>query len=149
MMFLFYRGALPILEKIMPYINVKITDENVTRPQKDALIAGITEVISVVLQKKPEYTMVVIEEIPTDNWGIGGQNYQDFILNPNVKWLLCSWDTSNGRKVAIMLEEIKLPYQYHPIDIDKRHQHSDDYLSINPNKKPPRSLIHRDQRANR
>jgi phenylpyruvate tautomerase PptA (4-oxalocrotonate tautomerase family) len=29
--------------------------------------------------------MVVIEEIPTDNWGIGGQNYQDFILNPNAK----------------------------------------------------------------
>lgn len=36
-----------------------------------------------------------------------------------------------------MLEEIKLPYQYHPIDIDKRHQHSDDYLSINPNGKIP------------
>ncbi len=69
----------------MPYINVKITDENVTRPQKDALIAGITELFEVILQKKPEYTMVVIEEIPTDNWGIGGQNYQDFILNPNAE----------------------------------------------------------------
>lgn len=70
---------------MMPYINVKITDENVTRPQKDELIAGITELMEVILQKKPEYTMVVIEEIPTDNWGIGGQNYQDFILNPNAK----------------------------------------------------------------
>ncbi len=70
---------------MMPYINVKITDENVTRPQKDELIAGITKLMEVILQKKPEYTMVVIEEIPTDNWGIGGQNYQDFILNPNAK----------------------------------------------------------------
>jgi 4-oxalocrotonate tautomerase len=33
----------------MPYINVKITDENVTRPQKDELIAGITELIEVIL----------------------------------------------------------------------------------------------------
>ena len=69
----------------MPYINVKVTDENVTRAQKDQLIAGITELFEVVLHKKPQYTVVVIEEIPTDNWGIGGQNYQDLIVNPNAK----------------------------------------------------------------
>ncbi len=50
---------------------------------------------------------------------------------------LYSWDTSNGRKVAIMLEEINLPYQYHPININEGHQHTDDYLSINPNGKIP------------
>lgn len=50
---------------------------------------------------------------------------------------LYSWDTSNGRKVAIMLEEVNLPYQYHPININEGHQHTDDYLSINLNGKIP------------
>ena len=61
----------------MPYINVKITDEGVTKQQKDQLIAGITDLLLLTLQKKPEHTMVVIEEIPCQNWGIGGKNYQD------------------------------------------------------------------------
>jgi len=72
----------------MPYINVKITDENVTKQQKDQLIAGITELLQLILQKRPEYTTVVIEEIPPHNWGIGGKNYQDLMLKKHVekKW---------------------------------------------------------------
>ncbi len=30
---------------------------------------------------------------------------------------LHSWDTSNGRKVFILLQELGLPYGYYPIDI--------------------------------
>jgi len=52
MFFVLPWGVNQLWKKIMPYINVKITDENVTRPQKDALIAGITELVAVVLQKK-------------------------------------------------------------------------------------------------
>ena len=64
----------------MPYINVKITDEQVTKDQKTRLIAGITELFQVILNNKPEYTMVVIEELPSENWGVGGKNYQDMML---------------------------------------------------------------------
>ena len=54
----------------------------------DQLIAGITELLQLILQKRPEYTTVVIEEIPPHNWGIGGKNYQDLILKKHVekKW---------------------------------------------------------------
>ena len=50
---------------------------------------------------------------------------------------LYSWDTSNGRKIAIMLEELGLDYRYHPIDISQGDQFSKDYLTINPNAKIP------------
>lgn len=57
----------------MPYINIKITDTDVTREQKAALIAGATALLVEVLHKKPETTFVIIDEINTDNWGIGYQ----------------------------------------------------------------------------
>ncbi|MDX1453390.1 MAG: 4-oxalocrotonate tautomerase family protein [Oleiphilaceae bacterium] len=55
----------------MPYINIKITDDNVTSEQKKALIKGATQLMVNVLDKKPELTFVVIDEVNTDNWGIG------------------------------------------------------------------------------
>ncbi|MBO9702871.1 MAG: 4-oxalocrotonate tautomerase family protein [Sporocytophaga sp.] len=57
----------------MPYVNIKITDENVTSQQKAELIEGVTELLRIVLNKNPETTVVVIDEVSTDNWGIGGQ----------------------------------------------------------------------------
>lgn len=55
----------------MPYINIKITDENVTREQKQALIKGTTQLMVDVLNKDPATTFVVIDEVNLDNWGIG------------------------------------------------------------------------------
>ena len=56
----------------MPYINIKITDEQVTKQQKAQLIAGATQLLVDVLGKNPKTTVVVIDEVNTDNWGIGG-----------------------------------------------------------------------------
>jgi len=55
----------------MPYINIKITDENVTNEQKQALIKGTTQLMVDVLNKDPATTFVVIDEVNLDNWGIG------------------------------------------------------------------------------
>tara|TARA_R110001583_G_scaffold70093_1_gene198625 strand:- start:424 stop:624 length:201 start_codon:yes stop_codon:yes gene_type:complete len=57
----------------MPYVNIKITDEQVTREQKAELIAGVTQILVDVLNKNPATTVVVIDEVNTDNWGIGGE----------------------------------------------------------------------------
>jgi 4-oxalocrotonate tautomerase len=57
----------------MPYVNIRITDEGVTREQKAELIAGATELLSRVLGKNPATTVVVIDEVATDNWGIAGE----------------------------------------------------------------------------
>jgi GSH-dependent disulfide-bond oxidoreductase len=50
---------------------------------------------------------------------------------------LHTWNTPNGQKVSIMLEEIGLPYQIFPINIAQGEQHSESFLAINPNGKIP------------
>jgi len=57
----------------MPYVNIKITNEGVTKQQKAALVAGATELLQQVLNKNPATTVVVIDEVETDNWGIAGE----------------------------------------------------------------------------
>jgi 4-oxalocrotonate tautomerase len=57
----------------MPYVNIKITREGATREQKQALIEGATQLLVDVLGKNPTTTVVVIEEVDTDNWGIAGE----------------------------------------------------------------------------
>ncbi|HEY5765464.1 MAG TPA: 4-oxalocrotonate tautomerase family protein [Candidatus Deferrimicrobiaceae bacterium] len=57
----------------MPYVNVKITREGATAEQKAEVIRRVTQVLVEVLGKNPETTVVVIEEVDTGNWGIGGR----------------------------------------------------------------------------
>lgn len=57
----------------MPYVNIKITKEGATKEQKEALIFGVTQLLVDVLGKNPKTTVVVIDEVETDNWGIGGE----------------------------------------------------------------------------
>ncbi len=57
----------------MPYVNIKITDDNVTPEQKAKLIEGVTNLLRDVLGKNPATTIVVIDEVSTDNWGIAGE----------------------------------------------------------------------------
>ncbi len=61
----------------MPYVNIKITDEAVSREAKEELVRRTTQMLVDVLNKNPETTVVVIEEVSTDNWGIGGQLVSD------------------------------------------------------------------------
>lgn len=58
----------------MPYINVRLTDDNVTAKQKQDLIRGITNVMIDVLDKSPATTFVVIDEVKLENWGVGGES---------------------------------------------------------------------------
>ena len=57
----------------MPYVNIKITREGATASQKAALIKGTTQLLADILGKNPATTVVVIEEVDTDNWGIAGE----------------------------------------------------------------------------
>ena len=57
----------------MPYINIKITREGVTKRQKQELITGATQLLVDVLGKDPATIVVVIDEVDTDNWGVGGE----------------------------------------------------------------------------
>lgn len=56
----------------MPYVNIKITREGATAEQKRRLMEGATQLLVDVLGKNPKTTIVVIDEVDTDNWAIGG-----------------------------------------------------------------------------
>ena len=62
----------------MPYVNIRVTREGVTSEQKTALIKGTTQLLLDVLGKDPATTVVVIDEVEMDNWGIGGETITEF-----------------------------------------------------------------------
>ena len=66
----------------MPYINLKITRDGVTREQKKQIVAEFTDTLVRVLGKKPEHTHIVIDEIETDNWGFAGMLTTDYRVRP-------------------------------------------------------------------
>ena len=59
----------------MPYVNIKLTREAepVTQEQKAAIIKGVTDLLVDVIARGPATTVVVIDEIETDNYGVGGE----------------------------------------------------------------------------
>jgi 4-oxalocrotonate tautomerase len=61
-------------EELMPFVNIKITKEGATAEQKARVIWGVTDLLVEVLGKNPQTTMVLIEEVDTDNWGLGGES---------------------------------------------------------------------------
>lgn len=61
----------------MPYVNIKITKEGLTPEKKSALIKGVTELLHNLLGKNPQTTIIIIDEVDTDNWGIGGETVTD------------------------------------------------------------------------
>ena len=66
----------------MPYVNIKITNKNVTKEQKTRLIEGATQLLVEVLNKNPATTVIVIDEVNTDNWGIGGECVNQIYIFP-------------------------------------------------------------------
>jgi len=57
----------------MPIVNIQITRDGVTKEQKAELIKGVTELLKTVLNKDPNTTFVIIDEVDTDNWGLAGE----------------------------------------------------------------------------
>lgn len=58
----------------MPFVNICVTPEGLTAEKKQALIAGVTALLRDTLGKNPETTVVIIDEVSTNNWGIGGRS---------------------------------------------------------------------------
>ncbi|KQX19635.1 MULTISPECIES: glutathione S-transferase N-terminal domain-containing protein [unclassified Sphingomonas] len=47
------------------------------------------------------------------------------------------WPTNNGIKVAILLEELGIPYRIVPVNLGRGDQFADDFLAISPNNRMP------------
>ncbi|MCO6431585.1 MAG: 4-oxalocrotonate tautomerase family protein [Deltaproteobacteria bacterium] len=62
----------------MPYVNLKLI-KGVTREQKKELVHEITLLLQRVLNKKPEHTHIVIDEVEPDDWGFSGMLTSDWM----------------------------------------------------------------------
>ena len=60
----------------MPYVQVKIT-KGATNEQKAQLIEGITDLMVSILDKNPATTQIMIDEVPSENWGIAGRSVKN------------------------------------------------------------------------
>ena len=58
----------------MPYVSVRLTKDGVTTESKRRVIQGITKVLQDVMDKDPQYTTVIIDEIEKENWGLAGES---------------------------------------------------------------------------
>ena len=50
---------------------------------------------------------------------------------------LYTWNTPNGRKISVALEEMSLPYKVVPVDISKKQQFEPSFLAFSPNNRIP------------
>ena len=60
----------------MPYVRIEITD-GATYEQKLQIYKETTEMLQRILNKKPEYTFVVIEEVDNKSWGHMGTSVHE------------------------------------------------------------------------
>jgi 4-oxalocrotonate tautomerase len=67
----------------MPYINVKITKDGVTKEKKRRIVEEMTQTLVSVLGKKPEHIHIVIDEIDEENWGFAGMLTTEYRKNKN------------------------------------------------------------------
>lgn len=63
----------------MPIVNIKVTDQGMSMEQKKALIEGATELLVQVLNKPRETVDVIIDEVNTNNWGVGGKMMSEIL----------------------------------------------------------------------
>ena len=61
----------------MPFVKIEVTREGVTKAQKQALIKGVTDLITEVLNKDPQLTHVVIQEHDLEDWGYAGEQVSE------------------------------------------------------------------------
>jgi len=54
-----------------------MTDDGISAEKKSEVISAVTQVMVDLLDKTPETTFVVIQEVPIDNWGYCGQSVSD------------------------------------------------------------------------
>ncbi|WP_155295912.1 tautomerase family protein [Pseudomonas gelidaquae] len=71
----------------MPFVSLRITRDGVTPEQKAQVIAEFTETLERVLNKRPDLTHIVIEEVDTDNWGLESPPWYGWL--PGLRAAVC------------------------------------------------------------
>ncbi len=90
----------------MPFVNVKIIENQFDDSKKRILIEKLTDLIVTVMGRDKEFTTIVIDEIKPSSWAIGGKmiSNEDSVSFVNIK---VSKGTTNPDEIAIMHKKVK------------------------------------------
>ncbi len=91
----------------MPFVNVKLIKSQVNSDSKRLIISKLTDLIVCIMNRERALTTIVIDEIDSTSWAIGGKAINaeaDFVSFVNIK---VSKGTTNEKEMAIMMAETK------------------------------------------
>ena len=71
----------------MPFVKICVTKEgdSPSVEQKEKMISGVTKLISEILGRSAKNTVVIIDEIDTNNYGIAGESVKNLRKNKKSK----------------------------------------------------------------
>ena len=61
---------------MMPYVNIRIAG-SLSREQKQKIAEEITDTLERIAKKPKSYTYIAFDELPDENWAIGGKLLDD------------------------------------------------------------------------
>lgn len=93
----------------MPFINVKVIENQITLEKKKELVAELTDLIVNVMGREREYTVIIIDELKEYQWAIGGvtldeSSNKEIAVFVNIK---VSKGTTNPDEMNTMIKAIK------------------------------------------
>jgi 4-oxalocrotonate tautomerase len=56
----------------MPFVNIKITRDGITRAQKAQVVREVTDTLVRVLGKQEEHVNIIIDIVEDEDWGYAG-----------------------------------------------------------------------------
>lgn len=89
----------------MPYVDIRLAGTTLTRSQRDALLAGTTELMATVMGKRREVTVVSILEYAEQNWAVDGTALRQQDLPGAYVEIKITHGTNTAREKAAMIAE--------------------------------------------
>jgi 4-oxalocrotonate tautomerase len=80
----------------MPHVNIRITRDGAGAGHKAESIRGSTERLARVLNKYPATTNVIVDEVDTDNWGVGAQSVTGLRKQGGAQGSSAGWTPKAG-----------------------------------------------------
>lgn len=89
----------------MPYVNVKVVKQQVTKQQKDLLISGLMDIIVDIMGRNPDLTVITVDEIDQSNWFIGGKSIDNSVHDKCASIeIRISRGTSSPEEMALIIK---------------------------------------------
>lgn len=90
----------------MPFINVKIIENQFNESKKQELIEKLTDLVVEVMNREKDLTVIVIDEIKLSSWAVGGKciKPKESVSFVNIK---VSKGTTNPEEVSVMQKKTK------------------------------------------